>query len=33
MTLSKIYHTSDMSRISAEGTNHYAVVYGNNVGT
>ena len=24
--LSKIYHTSDMSRISAEGTNHYAVV-------
>ena len=21
----KIYHTSDMFRISAEGTNHYAV--------
>ena len=28
--LSKIYHTSDMSRISAEGTNHYTVVYGLN---
>ena len=28
--LSKIYHTFDMSRISAEGTNHYAVVYGRN---
>ena len=28
--LSNIYHTSDMSRISAEGTNHYAVVYGLN---
>ena len=28
--LSKIYHTSDMSRISVEGTNHYAVVYGLN---
>ena len=28
--LSKIYHTSDMSRISAKGTNHYAVVYGLN---
>ena len=26
--LSKIYHTFDMSRISVEGTNHYAVVYG-----
>ena len=25
--LSKIYHTSYMSRISAKGTNHYAVVY------
>ena len=25
--LSKRYHISDMSRISAEGTNHYAVVY------
>ena len=24
----KIYHTPDMSRISAEGTNHYVVVYG-----
>ena len=28
--LPKIYHTSDMSRISAEGANHYAVVYGLN---
>ena len=28
--LSKIYNTSEMSRISAEGTNHYAVVYGPN---
>ena len=28
--LSKIYHTSDMSSISAEGTNHYAVAYGLN---
>ena len=26
----KIYHTSDMSRFSVEGTNHYAVVYGLN---
>ena len=26
--LSKIYHTFDRSRISAEGTSHYAVVYG-----
>ena len=26
----KIYHTSCMSRISAEDTNHYAVVYGLN---
>ena len=25
--LSKIYHASDMSRISVEGTNHYAVIY------
>ena len=25
--LSKIYHTSDMSSISVEGTNYYAVVY------
>ena len=25
--LSNIYHTSDMSRISAEGTNHHAVVH------
>ena len=30
--LSKIYHTSDLSRISVEGTNHYAVVYGLNCG-
>ena len=28
--LYKIYHTSDMSRISAEGANHYAVVSGLN---
>ena len=28
--LSKIYHTSDMSRISVEGLNHYTVVYGLN---
>ena len=28
--LSKIYHTSDMSSISAEGTSHYAIVYGLN---
>ena len=28
--LSKTYHTSDMSRISVEGTNHYAVVYSYN---
>ena len=28
--LSKIYHTSDMFKVSAEGTNHYAVVYGLN---
>ena len=27
---SKIYHTSDMSRISPKGLNHYAVVYGLN---
>ena len=26
--LPKIYHTSDMSRISVEGFNHYAAVYG-----
>ena len=26
--LSKIYHTSDISRISVEDFNHYAVVYG-----
>ena len=26
--LSKICHTSDMSRISVEGSNHYVVVYG-----
>ena len=26
--LSKIYHPSEMSRISAEGNNHYVVVYG-----
>ena len=25
--LSRMYHTSDMSRISALGSNHYAVVY------
>ena len=25
---SNIYHTSDMSRISAEGLNHYKVVFG-----
>ena len=28
--LSKLYHTSDMSRTSAECTNNYAVVYGLN---
>ena len=28
--LSKIYHNSDISKISAEGTNHYQVVYGLN---
>ena len=28
--LPKIYHTSDMSRISAKDTNYYAVVYGLN---
>ena len=28
--LLKIYHTSDMSRISVEGTNYYAVVCGLN---
>ena len=28
--LSKVYHTSEMSRISVEGANHYAVVYGLN---
>ena len=28
--LSKICHTSDMSRISMEATSHYAVVYGLN---
>ena len=28
--LPKMYHTSDMSSISAMGTNHYAVVYGLN---
>ena len=28
--LLNIYHTFDMSRISAEGTNHYALVYGLN---
>ena len=28
--LSKIYHTSDMSRILADGLNHYAVDYGLN---
>ena len=28
--LSKMYHTSDMSTIWEEGTNHYAVVYGLN---
>ena len=28
--LSKIYHTSDMSSISAEGTSHYVVVNGLN---
>ena len=28
--LSKIDHTSDMSRISVEGTSHYTVVYGLN---
>ena len=28
--LSKIYHTSEMSRISVEGINHYPVVYGLN---
>ena len=27
---SKIYHTSNMSRISVEGLNHYTVVYGLN---
>ena len=25
--LSKIYHTSDMFKISVEGTNHYTIVY------
>ena len=28
--LLKIYHTSDMSQISAEGLNHYIVMYGLN---
>ena len=28
--LSKIYHTYNMSRTSAEGNNHYTVVYGLN---
>ena len=28
--LSKIYHTSDISSISVEGINHYALVYGLN---
>ena len=28
--LSEIYHTSDMSGISAEGRSHYTVVYGLN---
>ena len=28
--LSKIYHTSDRSGISVEGTDHYATVYGLN---
>ena len=30
VNLCKNYHTSDMSRISAEGLNHYTVVYGLN---
>ena len=28
--LSKIYHTSDISSISVEGTNYYAAVFGIN---
>ena len=28
--LLKLHHTSDMSRVSVEGTKHYAVVYGLN---
>ena len=31
--LFKIYHTSDVYRTSAEGTNYYALVYGSTAGS